>query len=232
MAGGGSRGAPCGACKFLRRKCVKGCVFAPYFCSDEMGSPQFGAIHKVFGASNFSKMLIQLPIYQRYDAVVSVLYEAEARLQDPVYGCVAHIYALEQQVTNLKATLAVGYAQLAACSSSEAVSPSPEYVYDKQSEISSLTYNCNNNSPSDNGYLNPWADHQQIRSDNVTINNYNEEVTEDEGSWSNSSLWDMDWGIHPVSTSLETDLSEQTRPNNRQDGHLEDLVLAVLRRNR
>jgi hypothetical protein len=94
----GGGGAPCGACKFLRRKCVKGCVYAPYFCSEEMGAPHFGAIHKVFGASNFSKMLMHLPIQQRYDAVVSVLYEAEARLQDPVYGCVSHIYALQQQV--------------------------------------------------------------------------------------------------------------------------------------
>ena len=75
---------------------MKGCVFSPYFCSDEMGPPHFDAIHKVFGASNFSKLLMQLPIYQRYDAIVSILYEVQAQLQDPVYGCIAHIYALEK----------------------------------------------------------------------------------------------------------------------------------------
>ncbi|KAL2535759.1 LOB domain-containing protein 29-like [Forsythia ovata] len=53
-------GSPCGACKFLRRKCVRGCVFAPYF-SHEQGAAHFAAIHKVFGASNVSKLLAHLP---------------------------------------------------------------------------------------------------------------------------------------------------------------------------
>ncbi|KAI4326553.1 hypothetical protein MLD38_031857 [Melastoma candidum] len=51
-------GSPCGACKFLRRRCVRGCVFAPYFCH-EQGAAHFAAIHKVFGASNVSKALGQ-----------------------------------------------------------------------------------------------------------------------------------------------------------------------------
>lgn len=216
---------------------MKGCIYAPYFCSDEMGAPQFGAIHVIFGASNFSKLLMQLPIHQRYGTVVSVLYEAEARLQDPVYGCVSHIYGLQQQVANLKGELAVGYAQLAARSSSVGASPSPEYVNDKQSEMSSLTYNCNSSYNKD--YLNPTGDHhQQIRSDNVAINNYNEVIMEDERSWSSYNVRDMHGGIHRLSTSQEMDvfqdverLSEQTRPNKRQDGDLEDLVFAVLRRN-
>lgn len=92
-------GSPCGACKFLRRKCVRGCVFAPYFCH-EQGAAHFAAIHKVFGASNFSKILMHLPVADRSEAAVTVSYEAQARLQDPVYGCVAHIFALQQQVSN------------------------------------------------------------------------------------------------------------------------------------
>jgi len=147
--------------------------------------------------------------------------------------------SLAWQVANLKANLALGYAQLAACSGSEVASPSPEYVYDKQSKMSSLTYNCNINSLCDNDYLNHWVDHQHIRSDNVAINN-NEEGMEDEaGSWRNFGMWDMHGGIHHISTSQEIDvfqdverLSKRTRPNNRQDGHLEDFVLALLRRNR
>ena len=84
-------GSPCGACKFLRRKCVKGCVFAPYFCH-EQGATHFAAIHRVFGASNVSKLLAHLPVSDRY--------EAQARVQDPIYGCVSHIFALQQQVRN------------------------------------------------------------------------------------------------------------------------------------
>ncbi|XP_062191004.1 LOB domain-containing protein 29-like [Phragmites australis] len=97
-------GSPCGACKFLRRKCVKGCVFAPYFCH-EQGAAHFAAIHKVFGASNASKLLMHLPISDRCEAAVTMSYEAQARLQDPIYGCVAHIFSLQQQVVNLQAQL-------------------------------------------------------------------------------------------------------------------------------
>ncbi|XP_072954947.1 LOB domain-containing protein CRL1-like [Typha angustifolia] len=110
MAGFGS---PCGACKFLRRKCVRGCVFAPYF-SHEQGAAHFTAIHKVFGASNVSKLLMHLPESDRSEAAVTISYEAQARLQDPIYGCVAHIFALQQQVVNLQAQLA-SFKDQAAC---------------------------------------------------------------------------------------------------------------------
>lgn len=100
--GGGGGGGPCGACKFLRRKCVAGCIFAPYFDS-EQGAAHFAAVHKVFGASNVSKLLLHIPVHKRLDAVVTICYEAQARLRDPVYGCVAHIFALQQQVNlNIK----------------------------------------------------------------------------------------------------------------------------------
>ncbi|CAD5181960.1 unnamed protein product [Musa acuminata subsp. malaccensis] len=97
-------GSPCGACKFLRRKCVRGCVFAPHFCN-EQGAARFAAIHKVFGASNASKLLMHLPVSDRSEAAVTISYEAQARLQDPIYGCVAHIFALQRQVVNLQAQL-------------------------------------------------------------------------------------------------------------------------------
>ncbi|XP_064958336.1 LOB domain-containing protein CRL1-like [Musa acuminata AAA Group] len=105
-------GSPCGACKFLRRKCVRGCVFAPYFCH-EQGAAHFAAIHKVFGASNASKLLLQLPVSDRPEAALTISYEAQARLQDPVYGCVSHIFALQQQILTLEAQLASLKAQTA-----------------------------------------------------------------------------------------------------------------------
>ncbi|RRT68053.1 hypothetical protein BHE74_00004343 [Ensete ventricosum] len=93
-------GSPCGACKFLRRKCASGCVFAPYF-HHQHGAAHFAAIHKVFGASNVAKLLMHLPMADRPEAAVTISYEAQARLQNPIYGCVAHIFALQQQVSNL-----------------------------------------------------------------------------------------------------------------------------------
>ncbi|KAF8032401.1 LOW QUALITY PROTEIN: hypothetical protein BT93_D1346 [Corymbia citriodora subsp. variegata] len=109
--GGGGGGGPCGACKFLRRKCIPGCVFAPYFDS-EQGAAHFAAVHKVFGASNASKLLQNIPAHRRQEAVVAICYEAQARLRDPVYGCVAHIFALQQQVVNLQAELSYLQAHL------------------------------------------------------------------------------------------------------------------------
>ncbi|XP_068636102.1 LOB domain-containing protein 30-like [Aristolochia californica] len=97
---------PCGACKFLRRKCVIGCIFAPYFDA-EQGAGRFAAVHKVFGASNVFKLLVQIPDHKRLDAIVTICYEAQARLRDPVYGIVSYILALQQQVVNLQNELAV-----------------------------------------------------------------------------------------------------------------------------
>ncbi|KAF5177860.1 Lob domain-containing protein [Thalictrum thalictroides] len=103
--------APCGACKFLRRKCVSGCIFAPYFGSDQ-GAARFAAVHKVFGASNVSKLLLHIPTNQRHDAVVTISYEAQTRLSDPVYGCVSTILALQQQVASLQTELSIVQTQL------------------------------------------------------------------------------------------------------------------------
>ncbi|KAJ9188436.1 hypothetical protein P3X46_003795 [Hevea brasiliensis] len=105
MSGANNGGGPCGACKFLRRKCLKGCIFAPYFDSDQ-GTAHFAAVHKVFGASNASKLLLRIPAHKRPDAVVTLCYEALARVRDPVYGCVGHLFTLQQQVVNLQAELA------------------------------------------------------------------------------------------------------------------------------
>ncbi|XP_059297740.1 LOB domain-containing protein 15-like [Lycium ferocissimum] len=94
---------PCAACKLLRRKCAEECPFSPYFSPHE---PQkFAAVHKVFGASNVSKLLMEVPESQRADATNSLVYEANVRLRDPVYGCMGAISALNQQVQSLQAEL-------------------------------------------------------------------------------------------------------------------------------
>ncbi|KAJ8559444.1 hypothetical protein K7X08_003502 [Anisodus acutangulus] len=94
---------PCAACKLLRRRCAEECPFSPYFSPHE---PQkFAAVHKVFGASNVSKLLLEVPVGQRADAANSLVYEANVRLRDPVYGCMGAISALQQQLQNLQAEL-------------------------------------------------------------------------------------------------------------------------------
>ncbi|KAG8055239.1 hypothetical protein GUJ93_ZPchr0001g32651 [Zizania palustris] len=119
-------GAPCGACKFLRRRCVPGCVFAPHFSGcgvgvgvgvrvgagaggggRDRGAAQFAAVHRVFGASNVAKLLSRVPAALRRDAARTVCYEAQARIADPVYGSVGTILALQHQVAILQGQLSI-----------------------------------------------------------------------------------------------------------------------------
>ncbi|XP_057983243.1 LOB domain-containing protein 25 [Malania oleifera] len=110
MASSSYSGSPCAACKFLRRKCLPDCIFAPYFPPEE---PQkFANVHKIFGASNVSKLLNEIRPDQREDAVNSLAYEAEARIKDPVYGCVGAISVLQRQVFRLQKELEATNADL------------------------------------------------------------------------------------------------------------------------
>lgn len=105
-----SSNSPCAACKFLRRKCQPECVFAPYFPPDQ---PQkFANVHKVFGASNVTKLLNELLPSQREDAVNSLAYEADMRLRDPVYGCVGVISLLQHQLRQLQMDLSCAKSEL------------------------------------------------------------------------------------------------------------------------
>ncbi|KAJ1401176.1 Lateral organ boundary [Sesbania bispinosa] len=101
----------CAACKFLKRRCIPNCIFAPYFRSDEC--KKFAKVHKVFGASNVSKILIEVPEEQREDTVNSLAYEAEARLRDPVYGCIGAIALLQRKMVELQHDLAIAKDRLA-----------------------------------------------------------------------------------------------------------------------
>ncbi|XP_074370784.1 LOB domain-containing protein 20 [Apium graveolens] len=149
--------APCGACKFLRRKCISGCIFAPHFGTDQ-GAARFAAVHKVFGASNVSKLLLNIPMNRRHDAVVTISYEAQARLSDPVYGCVSTILALQQQVAALKAELALVQTQL--INSQVAVANAFQSAQQQQQQqhhhqnISIMQPAYSNNSSASNNFIN------------------------------------------------------------------------------
>ncbi|KAL8159833.1 hypothetical protein V2J09_001370 [Rumex salicifolius] len=103
--------SPCAACKILRRRCsAEKCVLAPYFPPTD--PIKFATAHKVFGASNIIKLLQELPESQRADAVSSMVYEANARLRDPVYGSAGAICHLQKQLSQLQAELAKAQAEL------------------------------------------------------------------------------------------------------------------------
>ncbi|KAM7278378.1 hypothetical protein ACFE04_005512 [Oxalis oulophora] len=102
--------SPCAACKILRRRCADKCVLAPYFPPTEPA--KFTIAHRVFGASNIIKFLQELPESQRADAVSSMVYEASARIRDPVYGSAGAISQLQKQVNELQAQLAKAHAEI------------------------------------------------------------------------------------------------------------------------
>ncbi|KAJ7538331.1 hypothetical protein O6H91_11G043800 [Diphasiastrum complanatum] len=117
MIGGSHSGTntitPCAACKLLRRRCAQECPFSPYFSPHE---PQkFAFVHKIFGASNVSKMLMEVPESQRADTANSLVYEANARIRDPVYGCMGTVSALQQQSQSLQQELAAIRAEIMRC---------------------------------------------------------------------------------------------------------------------
>ncbi|KAL2508119.1 LOB domain-containing protein 25-like [Forsythia ovata] len=102
---------PCAACKLLRRRCTKDCIFLPYFLPSE--PEKFAAVHRIFGASNISKMLQEIPVNDREDAVISLVYEATTRLKEPVYGCVSLISSLQMQIFQLQSKLNEALAETA-----------------------------------------------------------------------------------------------------------------------
>ncbi|KAK1258945.1 LOB domain-containing protein 10 [Acorus gramineus] len=108
-----SYNTPCAACKLLRRKCASCCAFAPHFPADQ--PHKFSYVHRVFGASNVSKILQDLPPHYRQEAADSLIYEAEQRLRDPVYGCVGNICLLNQHLEQIRHHLSLAKAEL--CSS-------------------------------------------------------------------------------------------------------------------
>lgn len=56
---GMSNSTRCAACRYLRRRCTEDCVLAPYFPSTH--PDRFACVHRIFGASNVSRMLQVLP---------------------------------------------------------------------------------------------------------------------------------------------------------------------------
>ncbi|XP_061341354.1 LOB domain-containing protein 36 [Gastrolobium bilobum] len=146
-----SSNSPCAACKFLRRKCTQECVYAPYFPPD---NPQrFAYVHKVFGASNVAKLLNELNAAQRDDAVKSLAYEAEARLRDPVYGCVGLISVLQHKLRQIQVELNNAKKELATYIGPQAMQGMPTTIlqHHPNNAIASSLYPYNGNMPSVHG---------------------------------------------------------------------------------
>lgn len=92
----------------------------------------------------------ELPVHQRADAVSSLVYEANARVRDPVYGCVGAISCLQNQVSQLQMQLAVAQAEILCIQMQQdqpvAILPT-NYSTSMQMDDNTTFYDLHNNLP-------------------------------------------------------------------------------------
>nr|POE51983.1 lob domain-containing protein 22 [Quercus suber] len=91
----------CAACRYQRRKCAKDCPLAPFFPPHRQ--KDFLNAHKLFGVSNIVKTIRDLNSDQKKIAMHSIVFEANARANDPVYGCCPIMWELQRQYMFFKA---------------------------------------------------------------------------------------------------------------------------------
>jgi len=95
----------------------------------------------VFGASNVTKLLNELNASQREDAVNSLAYEADARLRDPVYGCVGLISILQHRLKLVQSDLYNAKKELATYIGPSALMPMLQPSYGPSSPPNVMAYN-------------------------------------------------------------------------------------------
>ncbi|XP_059067428.1 LOB domain-containing protein 1-like [Cryptomeria japonica] len=100
----------CAACRFQRKKCSAQCLLAPHFPPDDLQRVMI--VNQVYGISRVLKLLKDIEPEQRADAVNSLVYEASARVEDPVYGCTRATHQLQKRIADLESQLAATQAEL------------------------------------------------------------------------------------------------------------------------
>ncbi|KAH7655430.1 Lateral organ boundaries LOB domain-containing protein [Dioscorea alata] len=133
----------CGACKHLKKTCARDCIFAPYFDS-EQGANNFDKLHKVFGESNVSKILREIPDHhKRLEAINTTVIEAKAYLQQVKVNLQAQVH-LKKQILHLQKQLPYLRAQLVALQlSSKLPPPPPSVLMQPQFSVSDLSLSFN-----------------------------------------------------------------------------------------
>ncbi|KAL5206873.1 hypothetical protein ABZP36_035082 [Zizania latifolia] len=104
VGGGGGHNQACAACKYQRRKCNPDCSLAPYFPADDQR--RFLNVHRLFGVSNIQKTLRRTTPDRHQDAMRAIIFEAEARAQDPVGGAARIVGQLRLEYDAVIAELA------------------------------------------------------------------------------------------------------------------------------
>ncbi|KAK7261425.1 hypothetical protein RIF29_27735 [Crotalaria pallida] len=112
--------SPCAACKIQGKECTQECIFAPHFPLENL--QRFECVNNVFGVSNIADILNAVDVSRRKEAVKTLVYEAELRMQDPIYGCVGQIISLQKMITELNINIYYAKKKLATYHELEAMS--------------------------------------------------------------------------------------------------------------
>lgn len=91
-------------CKMEKKEsCLDNCKILYRFASNDLH--KFAILHQVFGACNVIKLIQDLPSDQIVEAIDSMVYEANARLQEPALGCTSVILQLQRQISELESQI-------------------------------------------------------------------------------------------------------------------------------
>ncbi|KAM7510012.1 hypothetical protein LguiB_008887 [Lonicera macranthoides] len=93
-------GSSCAACTYKRKRCQPWCEYAQIF-RDVISRQDYRTIFTVFGVKNVADILQHIPEYQYLETLNSFLFEAKARVENPIKGCTALLASLEQKYSLL-----------------------------------------------------------------------------------------------------------------------------------
>ncbi|CAH8355287.1 unnamed protein product [Eruca vesicaria subsp. sativa] len=102
----------CAICKKKRQECSQECVLKPYGPANKWPE-KYACLVMVFGMKNVVRILSETDPSQRQACVDSLCFEAEARIRDPVHGCVGIIHRLQRRLQQLELSLKFAKEELA-----------------------------------------------------------------------------------------------------------------------
>ncbi|XVE88707.1 hypothetical protein DITRI_Ditri19aG0090500 [Diplodiscus trichospermus] len=197
-SGSNSTTQACAACKYQRRKCAPDCILAPYFPHDRQR--QFQNAHKLFGVSNINKIIKTLNHPEKDIAMHTIIYQSDARANDPVGGCYRIIQELQRQIDYSQAELDLVYHQLAICRAQAA------HQQQQQSHLQmqeSSTLGCEMMNPDPLNFNSNYYYVQEPQEEQFAVNDTNHHYHLQENYDS--------WGIQESTTALSTlNIKEQS----------------------
>ncbi|XVF74397.1 hypothetical protein PTKIN_Ptkin13bG0107300 [Pterospermum kingtungense] len=215
--GNSSTTQACAACKYQRRKCAPDCILAPYFPHDRQR--QFQNAHKLFGVSNITKIIKTLNPPEKDIAMRTIVFQSDARANDPVGGCYRIIQELQRQIEYSQAELDLVFHQLAICRAQAAAAQQQQSHLQMQepgSDHSSAVLGCEMLNPDPlNSYNSSYYYVQEPQGEQFAVNDDNQH------NYNLQENYDS-WGIQESTTAMSSLNIKQSFLKECDDNHDHD----------